>query len=535
MTHISSTPLQQARLNGPWDAIVIGSGMGGLTAAALLSLHGHKRVLVLERHYVAGGYTHTFSRPGFSWDVGVHYIGQVGNPTDHVRRAYDHLTAGQLQWAPMPEVYDRTVIGGQSFDFVRGRERLRAALKARFPQEARVINRYFKAIRSANRSSTLYHAEKAIPAPVARIIGGLLRTPFLRWARQTTAQVLHKLGASPELAGLLCAQWGDYGLTPAESSFAIHATIVEHYLEGAGYPVGGAERIAATIIPQIERAGGMVVTSAEVTRILVQSGKVSGVELANGQQILAPLVISDAGATNTFFRLLPEELPELAGLRAKLRGFAPSMAHLNLFVGLNGSSAELGLSGTQLWVYPSADHDAEKRRFLADSSSPLPSIFISFPSAKDPEFEQKHPGRATAEVVAAIPYSLFEHWAGTRWMKRGADYEAAKQQWTARLTAELLHHFPQLEGRIAHAELSTPLSTQHFMNFPHGEIYGIPATPERYQLRELGARTPIPGLLLTGADVAGAGVTGALYGGAIAAGLALGRNLMGVLHKPMAA
>lgn len=531
MTALSSTPLERAQLDGPWDAIVIGSGMGGLTAAALLSLHGGKRVLVLERHYVAGGYTHTFSRPGFSWDVGVHYIGQVASPSDAARRAFDHLTAGQLHWQPMPEVYDRVAIAGESFEFVRGKQQLRHALQQRFPQEKRAIRRYFRALQAVHRAMAFYYVEKALPAAVAQPIGGLLRAPALRWARQTTAQVLAKLGASPELAGLLCAQWGDYGLTPDESSFAIHATIVLHYLEGGCYPVGGAERIAATILPQIERAGGRVVTSAEVAQILVQNGKAAGVELTHGQRILAPLVLSDAGAINTYFRLLPEALPELAGLREKLRSFAPSMAHLNLFLGLSGSSRELGLSGTQLWIYPTAAHDRERERFLRDPDSEFPALFISFPSAKDPEFERKHPGHATAEVVAPIPYSLVERWAGTRWMKRGADYEAQKRQWTARLTAVLLRHFPQLEGRIAHAELSTPLSTQHFMNFPHGEVYGIPATPGRYLCRELGARTPIPGLLLTGADVAGAGVTGALYGGAIAAGLALRRNLMGVLHQ----
>ena len=68
---------KQLTLDPSWDAIVIGSGIGGLTAAALLSKHGGKRVLVLERHYTAGGYTHGFHRPGYEWDVGVHYIGDV--------------------------------------------------------------------------------------------------------------------------------------------------------------------------------------------------------------------------------------------------------------------------------------------------------------------------------------------------------------------------------------------------------------------------------------------------------------------------
>src|SRR5208283_2478864 len=84
-----------------WDAIVIGSGIGGLTAAALLARHAGKRVLVLERHYVAGGFTHSFHRPGYEWDVGVHYIGEVQQSSSPVRAMFDNLSEGRLEWNPM--------------------------------------------------------------------------------------------------------------------------------------------------------------------------------------------------------------------------------------------------------------------------------------------------------------------------------------------------------------------------------------------------------------------------------------------------
>src|ERR1700683_272716 len=100
-----------------YDAIVIGSGIGGLTAAALLAKHGGQKVLVLERHYTAGGFTHVFRRPGYEWDVGVHYDGQAKGVRDQVRAAFDHLTDGRLQWHPMPDVYDRIQIAGHSYDF----------------------------------------------------------------------------------------------------------------------------------------------------------------------------------------------------------------------------------------------------------------------------------------------------------------------------------------------------------------------------------------------------------------------------------
>jgi len=126
-------------LDDSWDAIVIGSGIGGLATAALLSLYAGKRVLVLERHYTAGGYTHVFHRPGYEWDVGLHYIGRVQDQTSRSRKAFDLVTNGQLKWEPMPDVYDRFVIGSQEYEFVSGAERLRDRLNDYFPRESAAI------------------------------------------------------------------------------------------------------------------------------------------------------------------------------------------------------------------------------------------------------------------------------------------------------------------------------------------------------------------------------------------------------------
>ena len=124
---------KQAKLAEQWDAIVIGSGIGGLTAAVLLGQHAGKRVLVLERHYEAGGFTHTFRRPGYEWDVGLHYIGQMQEEASPVRRTFDQVTAGKVQWRAMPEVYERMIFAGQTFDYVAGLERFREGLKKAFP------------------------------------------------------------------------------------------------------------------------------------------------------------------------------------------------------------------------------------------------------------------------------------------------------------------------------------------------------------------------------------------------------------------
>ncbi|HEX9200829.1 MAG TPA: NAD(P)/FAD-dependent oxidoreductase [Acidobacteriaceae bacterium] len=522
---------KQAKLAEQWDAIVIGSGIGGLAAAVLLGAHAGKRVLVLERHYEAGGFTHTFRRPGYEWDVGLHYIGQMQNESSEVRRAFDYITAGKVQWQAMPEVYDRLLIGGQRFDFVAGLERFRDGLKQAFPGETSAIDKYIAAVLACNRSSTLYYAEKAVPGPIAALAGGLMRAPYLRWAKRTTREVLQSLTANRELIGLLTAQWGDYGLPPAKSSFAIHATIAEHYFAGASYPVGGAGAIAAAMAPQIESHGGCVVTSAEVASILLDGGRAVGVRMSDGREFRAGLVLSDAGAANTFGRLLPADVPALDSVRGELRRLEPSTAHVSLYVGLSQSDAALGLKGTNLWVYPSFDHDANVERVARDIEAPFPGVYLSFPSSKDPDFERRYPGKSTVEAIAMLPYAAFAGWAETQWKRRGEGYEALKQRLAARLRAELERQVPAVVGNIAHAELSTPVTTRHFMNYGRGEIYGIAATPERFAARVLGARTPVRGLYLTGQDVASLGVVGALFGGVISASAALGKNLMSAVTK----
>jgi all-trans-retinol 13,14-reductase len=524
---------KQAKLAEQWDAIVIGSGIGGLTAALLLGLHGDKRVLVLERHYEVGGFTHTFRRPGYEWDVGLHYIGQMEDQRGPVRCAFDYITAGQVRWQAMPEVYDRFIFEGRDFDMVAGLEQFREKLKQSFPRENKAVDRYIAAVQKCNGASSLYYAEKAVPAPIAALAGTLMRFSYLRWAKRTTREVLEGFTNNQELIGILTAQWGDYGLPPAKSSFAVHATIAEHYFAGGSYPAGGASTIAASMVPRIEQNGGRVVSSAEVAAILLEDSKAVGVRMIDGREFRASIVVSGAGATNTFERLLPSGVPALESVRNQLRKVPPSSAHLSLYVGLAKSDGELGLKGSNLWIYPSFDHDFNVERFSGDIDAPFPVVYISFPSAKDSDFQRRHPGKGTVEAITMVPYEAFARWEGTRWKKRGDEYDTLKQKLSNRLRAVLERQVRAVVGNIAHAELSTPVTTRHFMNYGHGEIYGIASTPERFAIRGLGARTPVRGLYLTGQDVTSLGVVGALFGGVVSASAALGKNLMSVVCKPV--
>ena len=529
---VNMVSYKQHSLDDRWDAIVIGSGIGGLTTAALLSKHAAKRVLVLERHYTAGGYTHSFRRPGYSWDVGVHYIGDLQDPASGLRAAFDHLTDGQLEWAPMPDVYDRVVMGGRTFEFPTGLERLRARLKDYFPAESGAIDRYLAAVQSAQKASGLYFAEKAVPRPIALLAGRFLRAPFLRWASQTTLDVLRRFTQNEELIAVLTAQWGDYGLPPAQSSFGIHAIVACALFQRRQLPGGrrSPNRRNDCACHRTQRRQGRR-QRRRSRKLFVQNGKATGVRMADGREFHADLVISDAGARNTFQRLVRQPQPMVQPVLNDLERVPGSLAHLSLYMGVRQSARELGLNGTNLWIYPSPHHDANFARFLSDPAAPFPVLYISFPSAKDPQFERNHPGRATLEGVVFAPYEWFARWEDSRWKHRAAEYDAFKQGLAARIQAEVERNVPAVAGKIDHAELSTPLSTRHFMNYQQGEAYGLAATPERFRLRSLTPHTPIQNLYLTGQDVASLGVAGALFGGVMTASAVLRRNLMSTVTK----
>ena len=529
----TGTPYKRARLDSTYDTIVIGSGIGGLAAASMLARHERERVLVLEQHYTAGGFTHSFKRPGFDWDVGVHYIGEVHRPGSSLRRIFDHLSDGDLEWFDMGEVYDRIRLGDRTFDMVKGRRALRDKLVAEFPSEEAGIDAYFEAVRAVGRASKLYFAEKVVPSAIARFIGPMMRYQAMRYARRTTGEVVRSFVKDRDLVGILTAQWGDYGLPPDRSSFLIHAMVASHYFNGAAYPVGGASRIAETIAPSIERAGGQIIVRAEVTRILIEGGRAVGVELADGKRITSKRVISDAGAAITYGKLLPESHRPVQTTVEAVSGIPASVAHLSLYVGLRGTPKALGLPLHNVWIYPSADHDANYTRTLESDGGPLPAAFLSFAAARDPDFANRHPGHSTAEVVTFAPQRWFAEWDGTRWGKRGDDYDARKKEMTDRLLAILIGELPQLRDAIVHTELSTPLSTTHFAAHPHGEIYGLAHDRARFAARWLRPETPIPGLFLAGSDVCSAGVAGALMGGILCVSAITRRNLIAVAEQGM--
>jgi all-trans-retinol 13,14-reductase len=478
------------------DAIVIGSGIGGLGCAAALARFGRK-VAVFEKHTLAGGFTHTFERDGYAWDVGVHYLGQMG-PGQPMRRLLDWLSGRAIDFASMGAVYDVVHLAdGTRFEYARPRAALEANLRDAFPDAHADIARYFAALDAARSTATTPFQLHAMPAWLGSALGWIKAPGLKRWWGGTTAEVLDECTRDARLRSVLCAQWGDHGGKPSRASFAMHAMIAEHYLDGAWYPVGGAGAFARGLVPLIEAAGGAVRTASPVARILVDDGRATGVELPDGTRHHAAVLISGVGVRNTVTGLLPPQVAESDWGR-EIRALEPSLCHVGLYLGLEGDIEAAGASRANHWFYDTPDIEAVWDDPFSQQRAP--ALFVSFPSLKDPS-RPAGSRHHTAELVAWSDWAPFEPWANTRWGDRPDDYRALRDSLERSRREQFSERFPGLASMVRVSELSTPLSTVHFTGHERGAEYGLDTTPARFASRALDITGALMGGILSAAVV----------------------------------
>jgi len=498
-----------------YDAIVIGSGIGSLTTAGLLAGVAKKRVLVLEKHSTPGGLTHAFRRQGASWDVGLHYVGDMA-PGTRPRHIIDYLTDGKLSWMQMPDSYDRFCLPklGVTLDVPSDAALYRQRLEALFPKEKRALKRYFKDVARAYSWMTLNYVRQVVPQQVAPLIG-LAQKLHASLACETTAHYMNRRFRDPALRTLLTTHWGDYGVEPERSAFVAHAMIVGHYMNGAWFPRGGSGQISRMIEEKIRANGGEIRVSQSVEEILVENDRAVGVRVTDtsGAQPVtyeerAPIIVSGVGASETYNRLLTAQ-GRTGKLTKPIRESIVRMGYggTAVIVYLTLDHYPEGIDGSNIWINEGDGSQTPAALTAALMEGNPQTAFVSFPGRKAGD---QH---ATAEIVSFVEAGAFHTWEDTTKGDRGSDYDLLKSTMAHGLIALVDRTLPGFAHSVRYEEVATPLTIEHYTSHSQGCFYGLPLTPQRLTAGLTTPETPIPGLFLTGQDAGFPGIVGATMAG----------------------
>ena len=513
-----------------YDVIVIGSGAGGLGAAVALSNVG-KKVLVLEQHYLPGGWCHTFALEGHKFSPGVHYIGEL-HEEGRMRAVLEGLGVGpDIEFCELnPDGYDHVVFDDEIFDIPKGEETFRERLCRRFPNERDGIQRYFRLMRKVDHGLTLMGQSRGLFG----MLKLLLQAPALIFnGRKPASEVIDRYVKDPKLKAILEARAGDHGMTPAKVPFGMHVAIEGHYWEGAWFPKGGGGAIPRAFIKRLKKNGGQIRTRARVDRILIEGTgegrRAVGVRMDDGEEIRAETVLSNADVWATYKNMLgKEELSE--ELTAKVDRLKPSLTALSLFLAADIDADALGLDSGNYWLLRDADVDAAYRQAEDDDLSgdgPFAGGFLTITTKKDPS--KMHDGIHTMEAFTFIPYKVFEKWQGSDVENRPEDYQAFKKHLIERMLDTIERVIPGVREHVKLCELGTPLTNDFYVNSYRGNLYGTAKTWSQIGPGAPSIRTEIPGLFHCGQSTSAHGVLGSMFTGVIAAAKISGKSMEEIL------
>ncbi len=505
-----------------YDVVVVGSGPGGLTSAAYLAACG-RRVLVLEAHDIAGGNSQVFRRhhegATYEFDVGLHYLGDCGE-RGLFPSIFGALGVGdRIEYAELdPDGFDVVRLPEMSFRVPTGWDNYRDRLVETFPDDEAGIDRCISTLRAVSQEFRL------------TLLPGTETPVFDEWGNRTMAELFAWSDVSPLCEAVLYHWGGLYGSAPSQTVVSIHAMLVDHYMEGAYYPVGGGQVFPARLVQVIEALGGEVRTCTPVDEICVVDGAVTGVRTAQGM-ISAPTVVSNADYKRTVLELVgPEHWSEAAVRRAR-----ESIMAVGLIVAYVVVDIDLASSRTVCneGLFPTSDLEAYYQALESGEFPEDPFVFVAMASAKDPG--NPHlcpPGHTNFQLMTLAPRG-YSFWGVEDGPTHGVKYRRNpvyrdRKEW---ITEKLIEGGEKLLGpfrdHIVHLETATPLSQERYTRSTEGTSYGLRFEPGQANKDRPAHRTEIDGLYLVGAStLTGHGIAGAMVGGVVCAGDIVGRPLL---------
>ena len=518
-----------------WDAIVVGSGLGGLCTAAYLCAAG-KRTLVLEAHYVAGGNSQVFRRKNkgqeYEFDVGIHYIGECGRD-GVITAALNGLgLAERVVFRPLDsDGYSTLHFPDVTFRVPFGWDRYRARLHETFPNEREPLDGVLDVMQEISAAGYRLRRDELAMADVATEAPG-----FFQWGLRPITELFAEKKLSEQAAAVILGEQGCYAVRPSDTPVVMAAGLTDHFLRGAYYPEGGGQVLAGRLIEAIRAYGGEVRTQSPVQKIRVEGGRVLGVlsgkKNRTPQEIDAPIVVSNADVKRTFAELVDQQhwAPETI---ERVRSLTMSIPLFCVYLGLDVDLAARGMPNSNHFIWGDYDIEGVYDELDAGRLTSKAMCYLTAASLKDPESRHLAPkGHTNLQIMTLAPRE-YDVWNVERGPADGGHYhrDPGYRKSKADLVEQLIDTstqiIPDLREHIVWKEAASPVSQERFTRSTGGTSYGIEMSCNQAGPMRMGPRTEIEGLFLCGASTpSGPGIAGVMTSGIQTAGEVLETDLM---------
>jgi all-trans-retinol 13,14-reductase len=449
-----------------YDAIVIGSGLGGLSCATYLAKNG-KKVLVLEKHTIPGGYASGFRRGDFSFDACLHMICGVGKGQTFLTPFEECGVTDTVEFIKL-KYWMRTVFPEHDIRFPSGNiPELIAILEKHFPNEKDGIARFFKEVISIHSDLMKFLASTAPMWQQLPIFPFRYKAMFPAM-KKTVKQLLDKHLTDEKLKALLFSNYGFYGLPPSKANLYPLVGNVSYWKDGAYYPKGGSQVTPDTFVEIVKNNGGEVLFDKEVVSIIVEGGKATGVMTKAGEKHFGENIISNASAFDTFHNLVGEDkLP--AKFIAKIDNMQPSVTGMVVYLGLDGKFATEAHDDFDTVISETYDLEQDYQ-WILDGNFEKASFFLTLFSNVDKSLAKGD--KFVASIVQGQPYDYWKQYEKDYKSKNKEEYNKEKDRVAALLIKRAEKVFPGLSKHIEVIETATPLTLQRYTSNYNGAFYG---------------------------------------------------------------